>query len=567
VWTLQAPPNKNAWNSVAFGNGTFVAVGPSTNGDGIMRSTDGKNWIASTGVPNNTWTSVTYGNGIFVAVASTGVGNRIMWSKDGAKWTVSETSRDLNWGLVKFGNGVFVAAVKGVLRLQAVLAYSSDGITWKTPTYTIIGRVVPSQALTTLGFGNGTFVVTGSSNVNALGWQPLLMTSRDGENWIWDFNTTLGTSTAVAFQTYGCETFVGINGVTGFINATKNPLRWPRADYPQSPLTGSRKNLNSGTFAGGLFVTVGNGISTLSNNALLWRAQVLRNANNWSSVAYGNGTFVAVASSGADHRVMTAPYTPLALSRASETIAVGSAIVGTSAQFTGCATPNYSISPSVAGTGLSFNSTTGELSGTPTVATSETIYTISAIDGSEVPASATFALTVTAAAPSTENTNSSSGSTTTPGSTTPTTPKPETSTADSGTPQTPATENNSTGTTPPPNPPAAPTSTQSAPLRLKVYFDMASYALTTSNRTKLLEFAKKVAELGKDVTITVTGYAQPTPGSESTDDALSLNRATRVTKLLTNSGVTSNIIAKGAGRAKLNLPKSRYVEIVVNNSK
>lgn len=566
VWTLQAPPNRNAWNSVAFGNGTFVAVGPSTNGDGVMRSTDGKNWIVSPGVPNNTWTSVTYGNGIFVAVASTGVGNRIMWSKDGVQWTISETSRDLNWGLVKFGNGVFVAAVKGILRLPAVLAYSSDGITWKTPTITVTGTVVPSQSVTTLGFGSGVFVLTGSPGRSALGNLPLLMTSRDGENWTWNAST-IATSGEVALQTYGCETYVAINGITGRIDATKNPLRWPRGDYPPNPLTGPRKNLHSGTFAGGLFVTVGNGISTLSNNALLWRAQELSNANTWSSVAYGNGTFVAVASLGADHRVMTAPYTPLALSRSSETIALGSAIAGTTPQFTGCATPNYSISPSIAGTGLSFNSTTGELSGTPTAARSETIYTISAIDGSEVPASATFALTVTGAVASTENSNPSSEPSTTAGTTTPATPKPETSTEGSGNNQTPATENTSTGATTQPSTPTAPTTSQSTSLRLKLYFDMASYTLTATNRAKLQEFAKKLTDLEADVTITVTGFAQPTPGSELTDGALSLNRASQVAKTLSKLGVTGKIVSSGAGRAKANLPKSRYVEIVVNNSK
>lgn len=566
VWTLQAPPNRNAWNSVAFGNGTFVAVGPSTNGDGVMRSTDGKNWIVSPGVPDNTWTSVTYGNGIFVAVASTGVSNRIMWSKDGAKWTISETSRDLNWGLVKYGNGVFVAAVKGILRLPSVLSYSSDGITWKTPTITVTGTVVPSQSVTTLGFGNGTFVLTGSPGRSALGNLPLLMTSRDGENWTWNAST-IATSGEVALQTYGCETYVAINGITGRIDATKNPLRWPRGDYPPNPLTGPKKNLNAGTFAGGLFVTVGNGISTLSNNALLWRAQELNNANNWSSVAYGNGTFVAVASTGADHRVMTALYTPLSLSRSAETIALGSAIAGTSAQFAGCTTPNYSISPSVAGTGLSFNSTTGELSGTPKAARSETIYTISAMDGSEVPASATFALTVTGAAPSTENTNTSSGSNTTSGTTTPATPKPETSTAVSGTPEASPTKGNSTGSTAAPISPAAPTTSQSTPLRLKVYFDMASATLSATNRAKLQEFAKKLTDLEAGATITVTGFAQPTPGSELTDDSLSLNRALCVAKSLSNLGVTNNIVSKGAGRTKVNLPKSRYVEIVVSNPK
>ena len=96
---------------------------------------------------------------------------------------------------------------------------------------------------------------------------------------------------------------------------------------------------------------------------------------------------------------------------------------------------------------------------------------------------------------------------------------------------------------------------------------MASFTLSAANRVKLQEFAKKVVDLEMDATITVTGYAQPTPGSELTDDSLSLNRALGVAKSLSNLGVTNNIVSKGAGRTKVNLPKSRYVEIVVSNPK
>jgi outer membrane protein OmpA-like peptidoglycan-associated protein len=572
MWSLQKAPNKNAWNSIAFGNGTFVAVGPSTNGDGVMRSTDGKNWIASNGVPNNNWSSVTYGNGIFVAVATTGVGNRAMWSKDGATWTTSASFPDLNWGMVKYGNGVFVAVVKGQLRIPTAILYSTDGVTWKSPDIKISGIVIPGQSVTSLNYANGMFIITGTPGRSALGWLPLLMVSQDGINWSWN-GANIGTSTEVAFQTYGCETHIAISGITGFINSAKNPLRWVRADYPANPFAGARKTLNAGTFAGSLFLTVGNGTSTLSNNALYWREQVLRSSNNWSSVVYGNGVFVAVANVGADERVMSAPFSPISLSRTDETITLGSSIAGTTPQFDGCTIPKYSIAPSISGSGLSFDSTTGRLSGTPTSAAATT-YTISLEDGSDVPAFASYKLTVTAPAGQSANAeNSNSESSTSQGASAPsasTGPAKDSSSNTSGSAITPSVGESSTATSESKveaitvaKPIESPTVQSNLPLTFKVYFDMASHKLIGVNHQRAREFAAIISELGEKVSVSVIGYAQPTPLGESTDGALSARRATYVAQLLKKLGVSAEIASKGAGRAKANIPSSRYVEITV----
>lgn len=572
VWSLQKAPNKNAWNSITFGNGTFVAVGPATNGDGVMRSTDGKNWIASTGVPNNNWSSVTYGNGIFVAVATSGTGNRAMWSKDGATWTTSASFPDLNWGMVKYGNGVFVAVVRGQLRIPTAILYSTDGVTWKSPDIKISGIVIPGQSVTSLNYANGMFIITGTPGRSALGWLPLLMVSQDGINWSWS-GANIGTSTEVAFQTFGCETHIAISSITGFINAAKNPLRWVRADYPTNPFGSARKTLNAGTFAGSLFLTVGNGTSTLSNNAIYWREQVLKSSNNWSSVVYGNGVFVAVAFAGADERVMTTPFNPISLSRNDETITLGSPIAGTTPQFDGCTVPKYSISPSISGSGLNFDATTGRLSGTPTSANATT-YSISLDDGSDMSAAATYKLTVTApTGQSTNVENSSSGSSTSQGASAPSTstgPATDSSTNASGSVNTPSVGESSTATletsteAPTVATPVDSTTTQSnLPLTFKVYFDMASHKLIGVNLQKAREFAAIISELGEKVSVSVIGYAQPTPVGESTDGALSARRATYVAQLLKKLGVSAEIASKGAGRAKANIPSSRYVEITV----
>ena len=103
-------------------------------------------------------------------------------------------------------------------------------------------------------------------------------------------------------------------------------------------------------------------------------------------------------------------------------------------------------------------------------------------------------------------------------------------------------------------------------LLINVYFDMASYVINSKNFIKLAALAKRISGLGSNITIAITGYAQPTPGSEATDGLLSKRRAAAVAKIMRSFGVNTKIIYKGAGRAAVNDPSSRYVQIVAANS-
>jgi outer membrane protein OmpA-like peptidoglycan-associated protein len=579
-WTIQKTPNANEWNSVTFGNGTFVAVGPSTNGDGVMYSNDGKSWKAATGIVDNPWKSVAFGNGTFVAVSPTGSGNRVMYSKDGVNWSLANKTEDAVWGWVKFGNGKFVISSSGAANRRTnlpTLMYSSDGISWQNSTVTFTSNYsLPSQSISSLGFGGGLFVITGTPGRSALGWVPMLLTSQDGATWKWqrDF---YGTPGEVRSQSYGCKNWIATRPQSGFF-ATTVAERWSGGD------PGSTKFFSSATFAGGLFVAVGNGVSAQSNNATAWQDQMLTSQNNWSSVTYGNGIFVAVARSGSDSRVMTAPFTPLSLSKTSETVALGSSIQGSASKFSSCTTPTYSISPSVEGTGLIFNAATGELSGKPLTSAVAGVYTISANDESEVSVSAQYTLTITNQLPTsgggTTGSGNNSGSNPVPTAPsenanpqTPVTslPKPETSTPVIVVP-TPETSTpvivvpTPTETTTVTAPPVVKGGPLESTLRLNVYFDMGSSKVYGSNLSKLQDLATKLSGLGKEITISITGYAQPTPGSEATDGKLSEDRAAAVAKILRQFGVTTKVIYKGAGRATLNVPSSRYVEIVAANS-
>jgi len=105
----------------------------------------------------------------------------------------------------------------------------------------------------------------------------------------------------------------------------------------------------------------------------------------------------------------------------------------------------------------------------------------------------------------------------------------------------------------------------SGALVTKVFFDMGSYKVKGKNLDAVAALAPQIAGLGKEITIKITGYAQPTPGSEATDGALSEHRAAAIAQILRSAGVNTRVEYQGAGRAKVNLPTSRYVEIVATN--
>jgi hypothetical protein len=78
TWTARSASEPNAWTSVTYGNGLYVAT--SNNGTNqVMTSPNGNAWTARSASEANDWRSLTYGNGLFVAVSASGT-NRVMTS-------------------------------------------------------------------------------------------------------------------------------------------------------------------------------------------------------------------------------------------------------------------------------------------------------------------------------------------------------------------------------------------------------------------------------------------------------------------------------------------------------
>ena len=98
TWTTAALPSSSNWSSVAFGNNRFVAVS-STSGTAAAYSLDGITWTAST-ITSAAYLSIAYGQGTFLAV---GAGTTASSSPDGVVWT-SRTISTSNSSGVAFGN-------------------------------------------------------------------------------------------------------------------------------------------------------------------------------------------------------------------------------------------------------------------------------------------------------------------------------------------------------------------------------------------------------------------------------------------------------------------------------
>lgn len=144
TWTNGSFGASRQWNSIAYGNGVYVATSTSASyAQQLASSTDGINWTLRTQAVSGNYYKVLYGNGLFVAIMTrnnthtSGYNNLISTSPDGINWTVRYTPEDLDWRYMVYGNGLFVALdyqSSSTITSTGKMIYSFDGITWKIGT-------------------------------------------------------------------------------------------------------------------------------------------------------------------------------------------------------------------------------------------------------------------------------------------------------------------------------------------------------------------------------------------------------------------------------------------------
>jgi flagellar motor protein MotB len=447
------------------------------------------------------------------------------------------------------------------------------------------------------------------------------MTSTNGTDW---FSQTSAADNAWQSVTYGT-----VNGVGTFVavssDGNQNRVMTSDVSPPAFTITSSSEtrtvntaatgftaNSTGGPFGGFTINATPPGMSfNTTTGALTGTPNTVAAATTY--------TVTATNASGSTTRTFTLTVTAalaapaFTLSASTESRTVNTAATGFTANSTGGAIASFAISATPPG--MSFNTTTGALTGTPSTVAPATTYTVTATNASGS-TTQTFVLTVTAAVIDSNNplpppvqississcqaatgpttggsTYSISGSFVTPifnvqvgGEILPQSSWVQTPTSVTITMpinaagvvpiiiyngQVPLLDGcQYTYVTPTSTQVTTPKSVQplASSLKLRVFFRLSSSKITSAEKIKLKTFSAKIAGLGNKITITVTGYAQPTPGSEKTDGALAKARAAAVASYLRQAGVDTNVMYAGAGRAAINRASSRFVQILANNN-
>jgi hypothetical protein len=162
-------------NAIAYGDGTFVAVGDNNK---MAKSTDnGITWTAITQnvfSANNQLSSIAYGNNMFVA--GSGTSGRMAKSTDnGTTWTaITQSVFTSNYPIyaITYANNTFVAT--GYMRSGT----STDGTTWSRITDTKIDLC----AFVSIDYYKGKFVLNGGGD---------MFTSTNGRAWSKENGITL----------------------------------------------------------------------------------------------------------------------------------------------------------------------------------------------------------------------------------------------------------------------------------------------------------------------------------------------------------------------------------------
>ncbi len=180
-WTLTNPILSQA----AYGNGTYVLIEPT---DWIETSHDLTSWRRHhVGVYFN---SVAFGNGAFIALGRNNLESDLIFrSTNGVDWVKQQRPDGRSLGQVRFLNDRFVA-VGGYsdrfIGVFGMILTSFDGISWTVQYRSeCVNTFCKPPALLGVAFGNDTYVAVGDAG---------LLESVDTRSWQETFRTPIGIS-------------------------------------------------------------------------------------------------------------------------------------------------------------------------------------------------------------------------------------------------------------------------------------------------------------------------------------------------------------------------------------
>ena len=233
---------------------------------------------------------VAYGGGLFVAV-----GDAFYNSSEGVCWTRQALDSPSINGLsgVAHGNGRFVAVESGAAGRESRVYTSANGTAWQPSATLPAGRLPVIQQV---DFGGGTFLAVGqeANPTNAPGYHWLVMTSPDGVTWTRQSGpTNSGESFYLNAAAYGNRVYIvagwsGLPVQEGLVLISTNLTDWTRVTgLPFTAVT-------SLAFGNGIFVAVGGSSISTSSDGVSWTNQTPGVPGTLRSVTFGADGFVAV---------------------------------------------------------------------------------------------------------------------------------------------------------------------------------------------------------------------------------------------------------------------------------
>jgi hypothetical protein len=288
--TLPTLSPGTAWNSIAYGNGYWIAF-PTANTT-AARTEDGITWTQLTLPTNETWSDITFGNNYWIAIANQGgdVNSKAIYSSsNGNGWRSVDLPGNRGWTRIVYGNGKFVIVAAyvpedvlgGIPAVNAAAGYSTNfGGSWSSGT-----GLPTTENWTGLCYGASIFAAIATSGQIAI--------SADGIAWTSYTAPSPGSGTfAPSDIAYGNGRFVAVTGGKTLYSLTG--YAWYLSNLE---ITADKISYGQGVF---LAVDSTTGDAWTSDDGFSWRIKSI-DVLTYTAVQYGvqpasgRGTFITIA--------------------------------------------------------------------------------------------------------------------------------------------------------------------------------------------------------------------------------------------------------------------------------
>ena len=448
VTWIRSTPNYANYRKIASSSDGSKLLLASSNGSHLQRSTDtGTSWTILGGSVVQSWHQVaSSANGQVLAAAGLH-GTALYISTDGGtNWSAKDSA---NWnGVAISDNGATIVAVA---QSRAIYVSTDSGTTWSNRDTArgwsdvsisndgtkIIAAVGEGQIYKSVDTGTTWTVLSNSPSrkyipvacssdcstiVVGTNWEGVYYSSDSGENWYSSLpfpvlggapvTAQIGWVNDVAISDDGAKAFASPYGQRLYLSAKAAPPAPTVETVTATGATTATVSFTAPRTNGGSVITSYTATSNPGDviGTVLQAGSGTINVSGLNPSTAYRFTVKAINSIGsssassASASVTTNLAAPVfSLSSSSENKTVNTTISGYTITSTGGTIASYAISP-VAPAGLTFDTTTGLLTGTPTSVASATNYTITATNASGN-STATFTLTVSSApAPATSST-------------------------------------------------------------------------------------------------------------------------------------------------------------------